>query len=276
MPSSRARTVMKEPWKFTRQVFNGFRANQGILLSGAIAYYTLLSIIPMLALILVVLSQFQETQNLIAVLREYLVLITPAQTDAVINHINVFIKNWQVIGILGLVLLLFFSSFAFTALEKAMAVIFHHRVSVRRRHFIVSAIIPYIYILILAVGLLVVSIATGYLRSHEWSQGGVESALIYLLGITGEIILLTSLYWVMPVGRLSLRQALIGGTTAALLWELTRHGLIWYFSTLSMVNVIYGVFTAAIVILISLEIAAIILLLGAQVIAEYERIESSE
>ena len=76
----------------------------------------------------------------------------------------------------------------------------------------------------------------------------------------------------MPVGRLSLRHALIGGITAALLWEITRHVLVWYFSTLSLVNVVYGTFATVIIILLSLEAAAIILLLGAQVIAEYERI----
>jgi YihY family inner membrane protein len=89
-------------------------------------------------------------------------------------------------------------------------------------------------------------------------------------------VLLTSLYLVMPVGRLSLKHALIGGVTAAILWEITRHVLVWYFSTLSLVNVIYGAFSAAIVILISLEAAAIILLLGAQVIAEYERIGTGQ
>jgi uncharacterized BrkB/YihY/UPF0761 family membrane protein len=76
----------------------------------------------------------------------------------------------------------------------------------------------------------------------------------------------------MPVGRLALRHALIGGATAALLWEATRHALVWYFSTLSMVNLVYGSFAAAIAVLLSLEAGAIILLLGAQVIAEYERI----
>ena len=96
--------------------------------------------------------------------------------------------------------------------------------------------------------------------------------LIYLLGLLGEIALLTSLYLVMPVGRLALSHALIGGLTAALLWEITRHIMVWYFSTLSFVNLIYGSFGAAIVILLSLEAAAIIILLGAQVIAEYERI----
>jgi membrane protein len=276
MSSSSARIVMNDPLLFIKRVINGFRANQGFLLSGAIAYYTLLSIIPMMALILVVLSQFKAPQELLDVLREYLVLVTPGQTDAVINQINIFLQKSKVIGILGFVLLLFFSSFAFTALENAMSVIFFHRVSIKRRHFLVSAIIPYIYILLLAIGLFVVSMVSGFLHSHEWSQGGMETFSIYLLGVSGEIVLLTSLYLVMPVGRLSLKHALIGGVTAAILWEITRHVLVWYFSTLSLVNVIYGAFSAAIVILISLEAAAIILLLGAQVIAEYERIGTGE
>ena len=85
--------------------------------------------------------------------------------------------------------------------------------------------------------------------------------------------MLTSVYMVMPVGRLSWRHALIGGVTAAVLWEITRHVLVWYFSTLSQVNVVYGSLTTAIVVLLSLEIAATLLLLGAQVISEYERID---
>jgi uncharacterized BrkB/YihY/UPF0761 family membrane protein len=76
----------------------------------------------------------------------------------------------------------------------------------------------------------------------------------------------------MPVGRLSLRHALIGGVTAALLWELTRHVLVWYFATLSQVGVVYGSLTTAIAVLLSLDLAATLLLLGAQVISEYERI----
>jgi YihY family inner membrane protein len=110
---------------------------------------------------------------------------------------------------------------------------------------------------------------------RQWSLSGIETILVYLLGLIGEILLLTSIYLVMPVGRLSLRHALIGGVTAAFLWEITRHILVWYFSTLSLVNIIYGAFATVIIILLTLEAAAIILLLGAQVIAEYERIGTS-
>ena len=286
MYSSRTHFVIDNPLQFIKQVLMGFRSNQGFLLSGAIAYYTLLSIIPMIALILVMLSQFQEPQQLLSVLREYLELVTPGQVDVVVNQVAVFIKNWKVIGVLGFILLLFFSSFAFTALENAMSVIFFHRFNVKRRRLVVSIIIPYIYILLLALGLLIVSVVSGFLHSLKleplvlfgqmWSLSNMQTILIYLLGFSGEIVLLTSLYLVMPVGRLSVQHALIGGITAALLWELMRHFLIWYFSTLSLVNVIYGAFTTSIIILVSLEVASIILLLGAQVIAEYERIGTKQ
>jgi len=282
MPSSRVQFVLDNPWRFTRLVISGFRANQGLLLAGAVAYYTLLSMVPMLALILVLLSQIQESRELLATLHDYLELIAPGQADALIDQISLFLENWKVVGVVGLLILLFFSSLAFTVLENAMSVIFFHRVAIKRRHFLMSAIIPYFFILLLAAGLLLVSAVSGSLHAldassitlmgHVLSLSGAEKTLVYLLGIIGEILLLTSLYLVMPVGRLELRHALIGGITAVVLWEITRQFLVWYFSTLSLVNVVYGTFATAIIILITLEAAATILLIGAQVIAEYERI----
>jgi membrane protein len=76
---------------------------------------------------------------------------------------------------------------------------------------------------------------------------------------------------VLPVGRPSWRHALVGGITAALLWEVTRHTLVWYVSTMSQVRLVYGSLATAIAVLLSLEIGAMVLLLGAQVIAEFER-----
>ncbi len=266
---------------FISLVVSGFRRNQGFLLSGAVAYYSLLSIVPMFAVVLVVLSQLVDPHELLETARAYLELVAPGKSVELIRQIEKFLVNWKVIGAVGLLILLFFSSLAFTSLENAMSVIFHHRVAIRRRHFLVSAIIPYIYILLLAIGLFVVTTLSAALNAADnrfytvfgntWSLDQATTMVIYLLGIIGELLLLTSLYLVMPVGRLVFRHALIGGLTATILWELTRHFLVWYFSTLSLVNVIYGSFASAIVILLSFEVAAVILLLGAQVIAVYEQ-----
>ena len=105
----------------------------------------------------------------------------------------------------------------------------------------------------------------------EWSLEGLSGALLYLLGLGGEVLLLSSIYMVMPVGRLSWQHALIGGVTATVLWDIARHVLVWYFSTLSQVNVVYGSMTTAIIVMFSLEIGATLLLFGAQVISEFER-----
>jgi len=53
------------------------------------------------------------------------------------------------------------------------------------------------------------------------------------LGQAGEIFVLTSVCMMMPVGRLGLSHALTGDITAALLRDVMRHLLVWYFGTLS-------------------------------------------
>jgi YihY family inner membrane protein len=274
--------ILGHPLAFALSVVKGFRANQGLLLAGAVAYYALLSIVPFLMLVVVVLSHFLDEAGLLLTLRRYLELLLPGQSAAIVTEVAHFLDERDLITWVLAATMVFFSSFAFTVLENAMSVIFVHRVAVRRRHFLVSALLPYCYILALGFGIMIVTLVAGTLQvigtesvdlfGYTWSLHGVSGALLYLLGLLGEILVLTSIYMVMPVGRLSLSHALVGGVTAALLWEIARHVLVWYFSTLSKVNVVYGSMSTAIVVMFSLEIGAALLLFGAQVIAEYERV----
>ena len=278
--------IVKHPLAFVWQTMKGFKANQGMLLAAAVAYYALLSIVPFLMLVVVTLSHFIDEAELLATLGRYLEWLVPSQSKAVVLELANFVKDRDLVTGVLLVVMLFFSSVAFTALENAMSVIFHHRVAIRRRRFLISAILPYCYIVALGFGILIVTLVSGTLKvmgeesvrflGYDWSLGGVSGMLLYLLGLAGEILVLSSIYLVMPVGRLSWSHALIGGVTAALLWEGARHVLVWYFGTLSQVNVVYGSMTTAIVVMFSLEIGAILLLFGAQVISEYERVGRNE
>jgi len=277
--------VLQHPGAFALRVLRAFRKNQGLLLAGAVAYYALLSIVPLLILIVIALSHILDQALLLETLERYLGWVVPGQSQPIIDELAGFLRHRDVLGWVLAATLLFFSSLAFTVLENAMSIVFFHRVAVRRRHFLVSAIIPYCYILFLGVGLLVVTLVAAGLEvigrgtieflGLYWSLDPLSRAALYLLGVAGEILVVTSIYLVMPVGRLRLRHALIGGATAALLWELTRHVLVWYFARLSQVNLVYGSLTTAIVVLLSLEFLAGLLLFGAQVISEYERLERS-
>lgn len=280
-PGPQAAQILQHPWAFVLRTLKGFRANQGLLLAGAVAYYALLSIVPLLILVVIALSHLVDQGELLQTLRRTLEWLVPGQAGALVAELDHFLEHRDVLGWVLLASMLFFSSLAFTVLENAMSVIFHHRVAIRRRHFMVSAIMPYAYILSLGIGVLLVTLVAGTLQAmgarevellgRSWSLGGTSGVLLYLLGFMGEVFVLASIYLVMPVGRLALRHALFGALVAAVLWEVTRHALVWYFATLSQISTVYGSLTTAIAVLLSLELAATLLLLGAQVIAEYER-----
>jgi YihY family inner membrane protein len=113
------------------------------------------------------------------------------------------------------------------------------------------------------------------LLGHELSLRGSSKILLYLMGMGGMALMLTSFYLVMPVGRIVFWHALSGAVTATVLWEIIRRALVWYYSKLSLVNLIYGSLATTVVALLSIEVAVIILLLGAQVIAEFDRRRSA-
>jgi len=280
MPAAH-RGVVNRIVRFTVRVLRDFQRRQGLLLAGAVAYYTLLSIVPLFALILVGLSHFVNEDQLIQTIARNLELLIPGYADSLASQVRMFLARRHLVGMVGFLIMLFFSSMAFSVLESTMAVIFSHRKKSMRRPFFISAIIPYIFILLMALGLLLVTLISGamdalerqqvILLGHEWSLRGSSKILLYLLGMGGMVLMLTSFYLVMPVGRISFRHALSGAVTATVLWEVIRRILVWYYSNLSLVNVIYGSLATTVVALLSIEVAVIILLLGAQVISEFDR-----
>jgi YihY family inner membrane protein len=279
--SPSALKVLTHPLDFVLCVLKGFRKNQIILLAGAIAYYALLSVVPFLILTVIALSHWVSQAELLDTLGRYLEWLVPSQSAALLLDLTNFLENGVAIGVVLLVTMLFFSSLAFSVLEKSMAVIFSHRGMIQKRHFLTSALLPYCLVFFLGAGLLVVTIVSISLEGMalmsvnllewRWSLSGLSRVLLYLLGLGTETIILSAVYYLVPIGRTAIHHALIGGFIMASIWEIIRHQLVWYFATMSRASVVYGSLTTAVVALFSMEIIATLLLLGAQVISEYER-----
>jgi membrane protein len=273
--------LLQHPGRFALQVLKAFRANQGLLLAGAVAYYTLLSMVPLAILMVIALSHVIDQAELFLTMRRAFDYVVPGQGKAIVQELAKILEHRDVIGWVLLAIMLVFSALAFKVLENAISVIFLHRVAKRKRPFLVSLLLPFAYILFLSVALFFATLVFAELIQigeerlvvfgHSWSLGGFSRLSLYLAGLLAEIAVISSVYYFMPVGRMLLRHALIGGVTAGLLWEMIRYGLAWYLAKISRVDLVYGSLTTAIVVLLSIEIAATLLLLGAQVIAEYER-----
>ncbi|MDX1431939.1 MAG: YhjD/YihY/BrkB family envelope integrity protein [Gammaproteobacteria bacterium] len=262
--------------RFIRLVVSRFLANKGFLLASAVSYNTLLSLVPLLALLLVGMSHVYHEERLLEVLATQFDWVAPGQSAFVAAQIDNFLERRGLIGWIGVVVLLFFSSFVFRCIEDAFAVIFPR--PGRRRSIWVSAVIPYAFMCVMAAGLLMLATFAIILDGISASMvvaGSFTTQLadtgIFLLGFLGVVVLFACMYRFIPVADVPLRRALVGGFAAACLWELVRHALVWYFANVSLVDVVYGSLATVIVILLTLEAGAVIFLLGAQVIAELER-----
>src|SRR5678815_2547855 len=69
---------------FAAQTLRGFRANQGLLLAGAVAYYALLSIVPLLILTVIGLSYLTEQAELLVTIERYLEWLVPGQSEVIV------------------------------------------------------------------------------------------------------------------------------------------------------------------------------------------------
>jgi membrane protein len=96
--SQTARKVVKGTGAFALAVIKQFRANQGVLLAGAVAYYTLLSLVPLLILILMALSHIIPEDRLLLTLGEYLEFVVPGQSPALVEEVRTFLAHKQVWG----------------------------------------------------------------------------------------------------------------------------------------------------------------------------------
>ena len=258
-----------------------FLRNHGLLLTGAVAYNMMLSLIPLSAVVMVGFSQFFDQKLLMESVTAEVSLIAPGFAPTLTDVLDGFLQNRKVVGWVGLLVLLFFSSMAFRVLEDSIAIIFHRPLPTLKRKFWVSALMPYLFILIVAGGLILVTSANAIIDAQSQLRHPFPKLdeiihhqigrIVYAIGLLGLVLLFTMFYKIMPVAKVSFRRALTGGLTATILWEITRHLLVAYYTKVSIVNVVYGSMATIIIVLLTLEAVALILLLGAQVIADLQR-----
>ncbi|TDR50997.1 YihY family inner membrane protein [Halomonas ventosae] len=275
-------TLLPRILHFLWRVLCAFLRNRGILLAGGVGYNILLSIVPLFSLMVVLLAGVADQQHLLEVLTIQARHLAPAHAEILLDAVRTLLDSRDVIGILGFPVLLLFSSFAFRMLEDALAIIFHAPdTHLPRRSVWVSVLLPYGFMLVLGAGLLALTLLVSLVSSmnalwlalfeRQLPLASLSEPMLNLTSFLGVFLLFSAIYKFLPVVTIALRRAVVGGFVAALLWEGVRLLLVFYFANISLVNAVYGSLATLVVVLLSLEVGAIILLLGAQVIAELER-----
>jgi membrane protein len=240
-------------------------ADDGIALrSSALAFSTLLSIVPLLAVISTFIAQgFRETDGRIV---DLLVELLPYREETIESAISSFVDQAQGLSELGLLGFLLASMSAFVGLEAALNRIW--RIEGRRQLFprLVS------FSMLLFWGPLLIGASYSLLlwvRQHPRLAAVTrESFLLGLLPVVVTFLGLTMLFWLVPNRRVVLRHAAIGSAVSTFGLELLKIGFAKYVEHFTeATRVVYGGFVFAILFVVSLQLAWWILLMGCEVAA---------
>ena len=242
-----------------------------------LSYITLLSLVPLLAVSFSVLKAFgsdQVIEPFLTTLLEPLGHSAPELTE----RITGFVSNIKV-GVLGTVgiALLFYTVIA---LLQKIETVFNGIWHVQRLRQLATRIPMYLSVVL--VGPVLILAAIGFatnLFANEWVQsvthlGGLNTAvsgITQLLPFLLWIIAFTLIYKALPNTHVNFSAALVGGTVAALLWN----GVGLAFGTMMAGSVqytaIYSAFASAVLFMVWLQLAWLIVLLGASVSFAWQR-----
>src|SRR5512142_2303805 len=159
-PVREARRWTARVLRFGGRVLGAFSRNGGFLLAGGVGYNALLSLVPFVTLVVAALSSLFQEARILETLRRELTALVPQHADAVLQAAQSFLHTPASTRALSVASMLFFSSIAFRMLEQAVAAIFHASSRAVQRRFWISALLPYLFMLLLLLALLCVTLLT--------------------------------------------------------------------------------------------------------------------
>jgi len=265
-------------------VGRGYREDQCILRASALTYYTMLSIVPVAALVFGIAKGFGFQKLLEAQLYENF----PGQ-EAVIARVMDFAltllnsTRGGVIAGIGLALL-------FWAVIKVMIHIeasFNHIWQVHRSRSLIRKFTDYIAIMLLSPLLVLMqSSATVFITTQLTDMAnrvrliGYFSPLIFfsfkLIPYFLVWILFTLVYMVMPNTRVRLGAGLLAGLVAGTGYQLLQWVYITFQVGAARYNAIYGSFAALPLFLVWLQVSWIIVLFGAEIAFAVQHVQQYE
>ena len=253
----------------------GFMRNDSVKTASVLTYYSLLNIVPLVAVFFAIAKgfglrkivvsyvvQMAERANLQAdVTNQILTFSSSLLTHAkggVIAGVGIALLLWTVLSILG-------------RIEDSFNTVWE----VKRPRTLVRRFTDYISILVVAPILFAVSTSATVLVSGRvkavmdeiWILGAFSPVILFLLNLLPYVsvwVLLIVLYVVMPNTRVPLRSGVLAGVVAGTGFQVVQFVYITFQIGVAKYSAIYGSFAALPLLLVWLQISWMIVLFGSE------------
>jgi len=258
--------ILRYPYALIRDILRGDLTLRGM----SLVYTTLLSVVPLIAVMFSVLKGLGYHRELEPVLYTFLEPLGERGYQLT-SQIMTFVDNVRgdVLGAVGVIFLLYTTLSMIQKVEEAFNFVWR----VAQPRSLMRRVSEYLSVMV--IGPAVIVAAFGLIASFAHSSGAQAVAkyepvgtVLAVFGRLTPYVLVTGvftfLYGFMPNTKVRFRAALIGGVFAGVVWAATGMIFTSFVITSTRNIVIYASFAIVIVALIWLHVSWLILLLGAQ------------
>jgi membrane protein len=278
----RSKTGRHPVWNFvirqSRILFiavKGFNKDRIQLRSSALSFYTMLSIVPILALVFGIAKGFGLDQKLTTLITERL-----QEHKEVMNTLLDFVDKYLIrinsgaIAGIGLIILFWSVMKVFGNIESS----FNNIWQVKKSRIIARQFTDYISLLIIAPVFFIISSSINVAKMPEiWENirflsylDTVLKILVATLSYTLIWFVFTLIYIVVPNTKVKFVPALIAGIITGTLFQLLQWAYVNFQSLLTGYGAIYGTFAALPLFMIWLEWSWLIVLFGGEISFAYQ------
>jgi membrane protein len=259
----------------------GFYKDKIQLRASALSFYTMLSIVPILAMVFGIAQGFGLKEHLSTLLKERL----QGQAEVLntllgfVDHYLGRINSGYIAGI-GLVVL-------FWSIMKVLGNIessFNNIWQIKKSRMFARQFTDYISLLVIAPVFLVIASSFNVSQLQSVSDsipflhylGSVLKIMVTILSYTLIWFVFTLIYIIVPNTKVRFVPALIAGIIAGTLFQLLQWGYVNFQSLLSGYGAVYGTFAALPLFMMWLEFSWLIVLLGAEISFAYQNASQYE
>jgi membrane protein len=271
---AKARVATVEFFLFVREIAREFYDIEGTARAAALAYTTLLSLIPLLVAFTQVLQHYFSNvfPNLQAQIDTILNNVIPYQSPVISYHLAKFAESAQAASTFGVIIFIVVAFRLFLAVEATVNQIWKVR-SVRGYR---QKIMAFTMLFFWGPVLMGVSFtSTNVLEKNRYLRILFKNDIIFqIVPVVVMLVAFTMLFWLVPSTHVKLKAAMFGAVVTTALFTAVRYGFGIYARHLfaGKFNLIYGTVGLALIFLIAIEIMWVVVLLGVEISYVYQNL----
>ncbi len=258
--------LLLRAWHFGRFLVQRFIEDNCLQIASSLAYTSLLSLVPLMALIFNTFSAFPMFKSVEADIQNFIFSnFVPASGEVIRSYLETFQAQTSKLTIVGIGFLIITALLMLETIDNALNRIWRSR---RQRSPIRSFMV---YWSILTLGPLLIGVgvfATSYLISMPWLSDVERTTwqnLLAWLPFFTTTVAFTLLYMIIPNRNVPWIPGVTGGLLAAILFEVAKKGFALYAVNTDAYQTIYGTLATIPLFLIWIYVSWVVILLGAEI-----------